>query len=141
MRRITLQRFGHGKVTFGKLFFDWSQHADIYTIELPWLENQNDISCIPEGVYICNFENNPERGKIWRLSEVKDRSGILIHSGNFACDVVLSSGTHKTETKGCIMPGMVFDPRTPMVQKSKQAIDYLYSIIGEDEFELEVKNA
>lgn len=72
------------------------------SIELPDNGNQRNVSCIPEGVYDCVKEDNPKRGMVFRVLNVKDRDGILIHKGNYA------SGEH-VDTLGCILPGKFFE--------------------------------
>lgn len=142
MKNIVLQRFKSDKVTFGKLLLDWiPEHKDIYTIELPWLNNKNNISCIPQGLYNCSRYKHPEKGWVWRVLNVPGREKILIHSGNFASDVKLLSSAHSTDTEGCILPGLGIEEKVPMVIKSKLAMAYLYKCIGDDNFTLEVKDA
>lgn len=141
MRNITLQRFSQDKVTFGKLKIEWlPEHKDIYTIELPWKDNQHDISCIPAGIYRVIRFNSPAHGMVWKLLGTEPRQDVEMHSGNFACFVKLPGSSHDTDTKGCILPGMALDEGVPMVQRSKEAMSYLYTLIGDDDFMLEVKN-
>ena len=65
-----------------------------YTIELPWLMNQHQISCIPEGKYELQKCCNQKFGDHFMVKQVKDRMGILIHPANYAMK----------ELKGCIAP-------------------------------------
>ena len=44
LKRVYLKEATHGELLFN------NEHI-AYTIELPWLENQKQISCIPEGEY------------------------------------------------------------------------------------------
>ncbi|NME68573.1 DUF5675 family protein [Flammeovirga aprica] len=70
------------------------------TLELPWKENRNWISCIPEGEYKAvfrdfgNYANRSFHVQTPDGKEVPGRTSILIHSGNFF-----------TDTKGCILVG------------------------------------
>lgn len=66
-------------------------------IEKPWKDNQHQISCIPKGTYKLTIEKNPTFGECFRVNNVKDRDGILIHAGNYNSD-----------THGCILPGSAF---------------------------------
>jgi hypothetical protein len=68
------------------------------TLEPPNLGNQHNISCIPEGQYTVTKENNPEKGMCFRVNNVPNRDGILIHKGNFT-----------KETRGCIICGSYFE--------------------------------
>jgi hypothetical protein len=65
-----------------------------YTIELPWLENQKRISCIPEGEYILQKRFSPKFKWHLHLMNVPGRDLILIHPANDA----------KKELLGCIAP-------------------------------------
>lgn len=66
----------------------------LVTLELPWHSNQSHISCIPDGEYLCEPEDNKHLGPVWRLKDVPDRSGILIHKGNKLSEIL-----------GCILVG------------------------------------
>ncbi|MEO7043775.1 MAG: DUF5675 family protein [Ferruginibacter sp.] len=68
--------------------------SPLYTIELPWLQNQHGISCIPEGQYRLEKRYSPGRKSHIILMGVKDRSLILIHPANDALK----------ELRGCIAP-------------------------------------
>jgi hypothetical protein len=64
------------------------------TIELPWLQNQRYVSCIPEGRYELRKRFIKKFGLHLLVVDVPDRSWILIHPANDA----------KTQLKGCIAP-------------------------------------
>lgn len=64
------------------------------TIELPWLRNQRNISCIPEGRYELKKRVTKKRGQHILVVNVKGRDGILIHPANNALK----------ELRGCIAP-------------------------------------
>lgn len=70
-------------------------------LELPWLNNQRNVSCVPEGEYWTIKEISPTRGKIFRLLYVHGRSGILFQKGNFVAGYVKDS-------EGCVLPGLYF---------------------------------
>jgi hypothetical protein len=69
------------------------------TLEPPWKDNQRNISCIPAGEYrvkpriSTSFQS--VRGKLYRIMDVPERSGIDIHPGNKLKD-----------TLGCPMTGL-----------------------------------
>lgn len=65
-----------------------------YTIELPWLDNQPNRSCIPEGTYVLKKRFSQRHGRHLQLEAVKARSLILIHPANNAVK----------ELRGCIAP-------------------------------------
>ncbi len=64
------------------------------TLELPWKNNQHDISCIQKGVYKCILSpfHNMQR---YELQNVPQRFAIFIHDGNYYKDVL-----------GCILLGV-----------------------------------
>lgn len=64
------------------------------TCELPWKNNQSQISCIPTGTYECIRHNSLKFPNTWELRNVPDRDEILIHTGNTIKD-----------THGCILVG------------------------------------
>ena len=67
------------------------------TLELPWLENQKDVSCIPAGSYKFELYNSVKFGQCFHVLEVPGRDAILTHAGNYNSD-----------THGCILPGAGF---------------------------------
>lgn len=67
----------------------------LYTLELPWKDNQRRISCIPEGTYRVTSHISKKFGKCFWVREVQGRSGILIHAGNY-----------HWHTLGCILVGL-----------------------------------
>ena len=73
-----------------------------YTLELPWHNNQRNISCIPAGTYDVEIRKSPRYGNVYHVKEVPDRSYILIHSGNWAGD---KSKGYRTNVAGCILLG------------------------------------
>jgi hypothetical protein len=71
------------------------------SLELPWLNNAQHISCIPAGRYFCKPRETPGKGRHFILENVPGRSLILIHTGNYAAG-------KKVDTEGCILLGMDF---------------------------------
>lgn len=64
------------------------------TLELPWKDNKKNVSCIPPGIYKATHEMH-DKGWVVRIHDVPDRSGILIHIGNYIRDI-----------EGCILLGL-----------------------------------
>ena len=85
--------------TRGMLFYG---DFNCQTLELPWRENKRSISCIPAGEYPVEIRMSPKYGQIYWVKDVKDRTFILIHSGNWAGD---TSKGYKTHVNGCILLG------------------------------------
>jgi len=83
--------------TIGRLQFYNSQGKLLFegfTLELPNRQNQKNISCIPSGTYNVVARQSEKFGDCYHLQNVVNRSGILIHTGNFYKD-----------TTGCIILG------------------------------------
>lgn len=100
---IILKRFDYGdKQTLGYLtvFPDKAEAGVINdmtplaTLELPWEDNQQSISCIPEGTYDIEPYHSPKFGDVLLLKGVPNRKWIEIHSGNY-----------HTQIEGCILVG------------------------------------
>lgn len=89
---LELFRTYHTDGTNGKLFNN--TRFLCYTIELPWLDNQPQVSCIPEGKYELKKRYSPKFKKHLLLKDVKDRALILLHPANDALK----------ELRGCIAP-------------------------------------
>lgn len=78
--------------TNGKL--EWEGRFVCYTIELPWLNNAKQISCIPEGKYLLRRRYSPKFQWHIEVIDVEKRGSILLHPANNA----------QKELKGCIAP-------------------------------------
>lgn len=99
-----------------------------FTMELPWLNNQRNISRITPFVYAVIPHVSPSKGRCFKVfeldgSEVHGRSEILWHVGNYY-----------TNTQGCTCPGsgnnlsdINSDGHIDVVQ-SKKAMDELFKI-------------
>ena len=74
------------------------------TLELPWRDNQRQISCIPPGEYDVELRLSNKYGRVYWVRHVPNRSYILIHSGNYAGD---KEKGFKTHVMGCILLGKV----------------------------------
>jgi hypothetical protein len=64
------------------------------TLELPWLNNERNISRIPPGTYQVVKHTSPRFGQCFWLTDTMPRTQILIHKGNYNRD-----------TRGCILVG------------------------------------
>lgn len=70
------------------------------TLELPWKDNARNISCIPTGTYKVNYTFSPKFLKYtYEIKDVPNRSGIRIHSANFASQLngCIALGTQLTD--------------------------------------------
>ena len=118
--------------TVGELFINGEGICD--TLENAWLDNQRNISCIPEGEYPVRIRlprESATRDYMHLLvKDVKDRDYILFHIGNTAKD-----------TRGCILVGL--GSQQDVVHNSTLAMDLLIKEIlhlGGENINLIIKN-
>mgnify|MGYP003625496884 CR=1 FL=1 len=118
--------------TMGKLFLNGEEFCD--TLELPWKQNQRNISCIPAGEYDARLRlprESATREYIHLLiKDVPNRSYILVHIGNTTSD-----------TQGCILVGQ--SRKQHFVGNSTLAMDLLIKEIlnlGGENIKLIIKN-
>jgi len=80
-----------GDCTVGRLAY-----GDFHclTLELPWVSNEKNISCIQAGSYTAVKYDSPKNGEVLLLRSVHARTMIEIHAGNFTRDI-----------EGCILVG------------------------------------
>lgn len=111
---MELIRFYKGKDrTIGKLSHNGKSY---YTIERPWLDNAANISCIPDGYYKLERRDSPRFGpNMWQVSNVPERSHILIHVANTEKDIV-----------GCIGLAKFLDGDLLGIRTSRVAINEFY---------------
>jgi len=86
--------------TFGNFRMD--DGTQFFSLELPWREDSNGISCIPPGVYQCKWILSPKHGECYQVTNVSYRDMIEIHSANFAGD---ASKGYISQLLGCIALG------------------------------------
>jgi len=87
------------------------------TLELGWLDNETNISCIPEGTYDVIARTSKKYGKHLHVTDVEGRGKILIHWGNFAGSDNPRSG--HPDIRGCILVGKSYGD----INKKKDGID------------------
>jgi hypothetical protein len=95
METYTLQRNKNAYpfATWGMLYGP-DGHNVCVTLELPWLDNTPDKSCIPASLYECCPHSSDEHPNVWEVQNVPGRSLVRIHNGNTTAD-----------TEGCILVG------------------------------------
>jgi hypothetical protein len=103
---------------------------NIKTIERPWLNNEPNRSCIPEGTYQCDFMECSGSGKyrrVWHVQNVPSRTAILFHAGNLVEDSL-----------GCILVGLShgYLSGAEAVLNSRKALEKMRRHIGENSFTL-----
>ena len=108
------------------------------TLELPWRNNINKLSCIPLGKYVCNWTYSNAFGRnMYAVNAVPGRSGVRIHSGNFAGDVTLGYRSH---VLGCILLGQGYAKIGNQVglTNSKAAVSRFQTKMAGKSFVLEI---
>jgi hypothetical protein len=96
--KVTLARAAStSQGTFGILSIDGAPVC--VTCELPWENNDAEVSCVPPGTYPCirHVSQKFPLGNTWEVTGVPGRVGILIHNAN---DI--------SELEGCIAVGNSF---------------------------------
>jgi len=110
--------------TLGAMFDGMERLCE--TLELPWRDNQHDVSCIPEGTYEANLWCSPKhKRKLYWLQDVPGRGAIEIHIGNFPKD-----------TQGCILVGL--SRGTDSIISSKAAFNKFMARMGGNPFTLTI---
>ena len=120
------------KSIIGELFLNDEFMCD--TLENPYINNEKNISCIPDGQYKVRIRvarESATRDYVHLLvQEVPNRSYILFHRGNTAKD-----------TRGCVLVGL--ERQQDLVSNSRLAMDLLMKEIinlGGEEINLIIKN-
>jgi hypothetical protein len=118
--------------TIGRLFINGESFCD--TLENPYINNERNISCIPEGQYKVRLRlarESATRNYLHLLvQDVPNRSYILFHIGNTAKD-----------TSGCILVGN--GREQDIVNNSRLAMDLVIKEIlnlGGENINLIIKN-
>lgn len=103
------------------------------TLELPWRDNQQGQSCIPEGIYRVRHRTSPKHGDHYQVLNVPARDLILFHSGNFVYQLL-----------GCILPGERFAQLDadgiPDILNTRATLNRMLACLGE-EFTLNIFTA
>jgi len=89
---LKITRFYMDDCTLGRLTYGDFQ---CFTLELPMLDNAQDISCIyPNGGFIGRKHFSPHNGDCIAIDNVMNRTNIQIHAANFTRQI-----------RGCIAVG------------------------------------
>jgi hypothetical protein len=118
--------------TIGELFINGERFCD--TLENPWLDNQRNISCIPEGEY-------PVRLRLARESATRDYLHLLIQDVPNRDYILFHRGNFPKDTSGCILVGQ--GTQQDVVNNSTLAMDLVMKEIlnlGGENINLIIKN-
>jgi len=125
---------GDDRYTIGDLYVRCNKEIifQCKTIERGWLDNQQNISCIPDGVYDLQLEYSPRfRKKLWEIYGVPGRSECKFHAANYA-----------RQLNGCIALGRnhkdIDGDRIPDVTSSRLAMGDFHNAMGDGPAELQI---
>ncbi len=128
MSDVLIQTISYDDCTIGRL---WSGKFSCFTLELPWLDNKSNISCIPEGRYRAKKHKSAKLGEVIHILDVDERTWIYIHTGNFTRQI-----------EGCILVGSSITyldkDGIPDVSNSKTAFESLMASLP-NEFWVEIE--
>ncbi len=134
MKVIITRLLPQPKQTLGKLELFDTKGKSIFeckTLELPWLNNQTQVSCIPTGNYEVKARTSPKYGLHYHIQDVPKRSFILIHQGNYNTDIL-----------GCILVGQahtdINGDGVADITSSKTTLQKLLKL-APDGFQLQIK--
>lgn len=117
---MKINRWYQNDCTMGRLFV---KNFQCFTLELPDLSNEQDVSCIPVGDYDYYFRESPKSGSVLELRSVPNRRYIQIHAGNYTSQI-----------SGCILVGdsikLLNNDTIPDVTNSKATLKKLLEIAG-----------
>jgi hypothetical protein len=92
---IRIKRIYDPLGTNGQIYVDGQFNS--FTIELPWRNNQRNISCIPGGIYDLKDHKSPTFGRVaYVIGTQPQRDFVYFHAANDAAK----------ELRGCIAPVM-----------------------------------
>jgi len=105
--RATICRQYYKEQTTGTLtVYDEETGEEVFkcrTLELAWLDNASNVSCIPEGYYDVVPRQSPKYSNHFHVLDVPNRSYILIHPANYVGSK--NPNTGHSDLRGCIAVG------------------------------------
>lgn len=94
-------------------------------LELPWVNNEHQKSCIPEGIYRVIERRTAKFGRHYWIQDVPDRTFILQHPGNYTRQIL-----------GCQLPGQAFkkldSDDVPDVINTRVTLDKMLALLGKE---------
>lgn len=136
---MIIQRIQQTDKSFIGWLIDGTGPRFAFTLELPWLNNEPNRSCIPSATYTCDrIPIEPKSDLIWmkirygyedifEIKDVPNRSGIRFHIGDFPGN-----------TKGCILIGSGAG-QDRLFDSAKAYADFYKRMEGINSFQLAIK--
>jgi hypothetical protein len=136
MTRAMLERIEQtDQGTVGKLYVDTLK---FFTGELPWRDNEAGLSCIPTGIYECEYNwSAKHKAFSYEVKDVVNRTGIRLHAANLFGDTAKG---YKSQVEGCIAIGLRagFLDGQRAIHLSQRALRELEDYLAGEEFLLEI---
>ena len=109
------------------------------TLELPWKNNQRNISCIPKGFYTAQYTYWESKKRYnYLLNKVPNRGGIYIHYGNYAY-----RPTSKPDIEGCILLGSSYgdlnDDNVDEILNTKATVEAFQKFMNKEPFDIKIQ--
>lgn len=123
---LRIERSADG--VFGVLTLN--NQAVCLTLERPWLDNRQNVSCIPPDIYQCKRVDSPKFKETFEVLNVPGRSDILFHIGNTIDDSL-----------GCILPGSKFGElkgKRGVLESGAAFFEFMTALAGVDFFPLQI---
>lgn len=129
---IVISRAYYSDCTIGRVFLP-AHSVSFFSLELPWLNNLPNVSCISEGTYVARRRLSPSNDWVYELENVLNREYIQIHAGNFIGDIL-----------GCILVGdsvkFLNGDTIPDVTNSRATLNKIFNLLG-DEITIKIRGA
>lgn len=110
------------------------------TIELPWLDNKPQVSCVPPRVYLVKYRESAKYPRHYHLQEVPNRDLILVHQANFVGSK--NPKTRKADLLGCIGVGNGYGDidgdGVVELLRSTPTLKKLLDVMGKEDFYLTI---
>lgn len=110
---------GHGTVGYIQL----PDGVELKTLEKAWLDNEPNVSCIPEGTYLVKRDSSG-RWQYYSIQNVPNRTFIEIHPANTT-----------EQLAGCLALG-VSSLEDGSLIRSQEAVNYFVETVGDNDFML-----
>lgn len=139
MTRFTIERVYLPTETLGS-FYSPARELVCKTMELPWLDNKSNISCIPEGVYVVR-KMPPGFGRDYGYFRFMSVAGRSINRVLGMSTILIHRIAYVKDLLGCIGVGGRFadlnKDGVPDMADSGKKLQWMWENLP-DEFELEI---
>lgn len=109
--------------------------------ELPWKNNESNLSCIPVGAYTCHVSHSEHFNRdLYHVLNVPNRTDVMIHPANLFGDTTKG---FKSQLLGCICLGTETGEMEGQmaVMNSKIAIAQFMQLLNNEDFTLIISNS